>query len=251
MYKISNAIQNYFYPNWPKSSTMEDWAAWHKEAKKRKFPYWMSRTMPSWFRVKGMQMQDVKMQFKYRLQKRHRYHLIDTKLGYGYHEIESRMLYGMFSMLVDFVEIEKASIHSASNEESMTNREAGLAHLDWEISLTHDEEMMKHMGTPELAGKRTDQAIAAQKIKDLYLWWVDVRPARDDPWDDEYNHRQALKTDKKTADIFELWGTEETPEDAAVRRQFWDKKQEIEDQYQTEDDRMMYDLVAIRHALWT
>ena len=207
MKSIRDYIRDYYYPNWPKSASMEDWAVWHKEAKKRKFPYWMTRTMPSWFAVKNMQLYDVKMQFKYRFQKRHRYHLIDTGLGYGYHEIENRMLHGMFNMLKDFVEVEKAHLHNCSYEKpkiKLSKRDAGLAHLDWEIALTHDKDYVDHIGKPELSGKPTDQAITAQKIKDLYLWWTEERPHRIDPWDEEFKRRENDKEDVRK-DIYDMW----------------------------------------------
>jgi len=252
MYNISDAIRNYFYPDWPKAASMEDWALWHKEAKKRKVPYWLSRTMPSWFRVKGMQLYDVKMQFKYRLQKQHRYHLIDTGLGYGYHEIENRMLHGMFNMLKDFIEIEKAHMHYYSLEKGdvkSSPRFAGLAHLDWEIALTHDKDYADHSGEPELAGEPTEQAIVAQKIKDLYLWWVDTRPARIDPWDEEFKRRKENKEEVKM-DIFEMWGNE-NKEEKESRKKFFDEKQAIEDAYTKEDDDMLIKLISIRHSLWS
>jgi len=248
------SLQQIFYKDWPKSASMDDWAIWHKEAKKRKVAYWLSRTMPSYFRVKGMQLYDFKMQFKYRLQKRHRYHLIDTGLGYGYHEIENRMLHGMFNMLKDFVEIEKAQLHYVSynfdKNSKPSKREAGLLHLEWEIALTHDTDYSNHMGDPELAGQPTDQALNAQKIKDLYLWWVDTRPQRIDPWDEEFKRRKENKEEVKL-DFYEMWGTNQTDEEKEARSKFLDEKQAIEDAYMKEDDEMLIELTKIRRSLWT
>lgn len=250
MYKLADAIRKFFYPNWPNSATMEGWAEWHKEAKKRKVAYWMSRKMPAWFRHKASKVRDVKLWFQYRFQNEHAYHLIDTKLGYGYHEIEERMLYGMFNLLVNFVEVEKAQLHYIGMDKDDVRpspKFAGLQHLDWEIELVHDEDECIACGTPELINKPTSQAIAAFEIKYLYQWWVDIRPKRPDPWDNE--KLSALYPHDDDMDIMEMLGTK-NPKKDKLAKELREQAHEQEMKYQKQDDEMLMRLVEIRHALW-
>jgi hypothetical protein len=247
MKNIRDLFKNRCYPDWPKSSTMEEWAAWHKIAREKKLCYWLSTTIPTFFSVKMMQLNDVKYWFKYRLQKKHRYHLIDTGLSPKYYEIETRMLHGMFNILKEYVEIEKATLHYLSIEKGdvkPSKRQAGLNHLEWEIGLTYDD-----YPDPELAGKPTLQAEGAQQVKDLYLWWMDVRPNRIDPYDDDYM-KAKVESRKGKKDFYDLF-IDRTEEEKAAQLAFWDKKQAIEDAYDKEDEEMLKVLVSIRQSLWT
>jgi len=240
-------IKNICFPNWPKSATMEDWATWHKFARKRKLCYWLTVNVPSYFRVKKMQLDDVKYWFMYRFQKRHRYHLVDTKLEPKYYETETRMLHAMFSLLQDHVEIEKAQLHYISMEKGdirPTKSRAGLMHLDWEIGLTHDE-----YPRPELEGQPTGQAVAAQKIKDLYVWWTVTRPGRADPWDDKLFDTNSFSKDKNES-IWEMMAAR-TDEQKKEASDAYLKREAINEAYSAEDEKMMLRLVKIRRALWT
>jgi len=226
---------------------MEEWADWHKEAKKRPIAYWIVRTMPGWFSVKGMQLWDVKMWFRYRFQKRHKYHLVDTRLEPNYYETETRMLHAMFSLLVDHVESEKAQLHYLSLEKGDDRPSpsiAGLAHLDWEITLTHDE-----YPDPKLKGKATPQAIYAKKIKKLYVWWTETRPNRMDPMDDRLFDDESFSKDKNK-DIWEIMARR-TPEQKKKASDAYRKREAIEEAQQMEDTKMMIRLIKVRHSLWT
>jgi len=228
---------------------MEEWAAIHKEERRKPFCYWMSNTVPTYFGVKLMQLADIKHGFNYRFIKRHKYHLIDTKLGYGYHEIENRMLYGMFSLLVGYVEIEKAQCHWLSLENDAVRpspRMAGLAHLDWEIGLTHDKDEMDAIDKPYLAGKPTPQAVAAFKIKELYLWWEDERPNRTDPWD-EYELDSERNKDESIFEMMANRTEKEKKEFNAIMR----KREKLEKKYDNEDEKKLIELIKIRQSLWT
>lgn len=47
---------------------------------------------------------DTKWFFLYRLHPGHRYHIIDTGLGYGYHERDDQLLWGAIACLIGYVE---------------------------------------------------------------------------------------------------------------------------------------------------
>ena len=218
---------------------MEEWAEVHKEARKKKLCYWLSNTMPTWLSVKGKQLYDIKLWYQYRFQTRHKYHLIDTKLGYGYHEIENRMLHGMFSILQQYVEVELACINDIFNKDvPKAGRKAGLQQLAWQISLKDDDE------------NSASQSENAQKIKDLYLWWVDTRPARMDPWDDE-DWEKSKPEHVKGEDIMEWMGRERTPDQKEASNRHFAKRETMEEAYKAEDGKMLHRLINIRYSLWT
>jgi len=239
-------LTKWCYPDWPESASMEEWSAVHKEARKKKFRYWVSQTMPSYFAVKKMQLDDIRYWFKYRLQKRHKYHLVDTKLKPSYYETDKRMIYAMFSLLVDHVEIEKAQYHYLSLEKGAVKPSqpiAGLKHLDWEITLTHGE--YPH---PELEGKPTPQAIGAQEIKDLYMWWTVTHANRMDPMDDSLFDDESFAKEEGT--IWEMM-SERTQEQRDDARNAYLKREAIAEAYDAEDEKMAIRLIRIRKSLWT
>ena len=96
-------------------------------------------------------------------------HCLKTGLKPGvYHELDDRILHGLFNELSCFVEEELAALRPKDNKYEFKKGkcpEAGLDHLDWEASLVYDTE-----GDP-LFGKPTPQAETAKLIKELYLWW--------------------------------------------------------------------------------
>jgi len=164
-----------------------------------------------------------------------KHHLIDTKLPKDYQEVDTRLLHGMFSLLVDFVEVEKAWMEAIFNENykrpwwkldsRFREREMGLKYLDWEITLINDEHS-------NLQGEN------AKKIKELYLWWVDVRTARIDP----YDLMDDLPKKSLEAKIYD-----NDPE----RDKVYDQINKLETDYFNEDTAMMEKLISVRGSLWT
>lgn len=184
-----------------------------------------------------------------------RYHLVDTKLGAGYHDSDERMLHANFSILVDFIEVEKAWMNYPSRGpgpskykynrwffKRFRSAELGLEYLDWEMS-----------GTSESQG----MAAAEQKI--LYLWWTKIRPNREDPW--EVCGYEALTKDSPLVigDIFtnienngvldKKTKSDRTRRRKAIRKCFI-RVSKIEDSYHREDEKMLMQLVKIRRTLW-
>lgn len=154
-------------------------------------------------------------------------HVIPTDLPLGqWQECSTRIEHGLFYLVVDFVEGEKAHMHSWSLEEGekpiKDKREAGLAYLDWEISLGDES---------------PHQAKAAQELKDLYLWIKDVYPNRPDPYDSE------------------IWDEYERASEAATTRE--EKRKALEDHYQKERAQIdevtekLVQIVRLRETMWT
>lgn len=172
-----------------------------------------------------------------------KYHVVKTDLEPGYYDIDTRILHSNFTLLVDFVEIEKASLQyffSSYKEEKNKSRvsfdkltkeqkkELGLQYLNWEIE--NDEEFF-----PE------QQKVSAKEVKELYLWWTETRPSRIDPYDKYEEER-----DKFSGSILNMDGKNKKKMLALYK-----KIGKLEDQYEKEDDAMLIRLMNVRRNLWT
>ena len=235
---IIEKIKDWFdmYP--PKYGGLEEWDNIRKE-NKVKYPirYWISETLipNTWWpisrRYKEM-ISYIRFGFFEKM------HFIDTKLKPDYYDADTRLLHGMFSLLKDFVEIEKAWMEAIFNRDykrpfwklndRFRNREYGIAYLDWEITLKDDPE------EPNIP-----QAEAAQSIKDLYLWWVDIRPNRMDPYD--LIPKEPL--DKKA--IYNIGNISDE------KREAYKQINKLETDYYNEDTEMLKKLIDVRGSLWT
>lgn len=199
--------------------------------------------------------------FRYRTYDR--YNIIKiSSLKPDYYDTDTRMLHGMFDLLVDFIEIEKAHMHKVFSEEfrnqnyfkkelywalhlftEVRDREQGLAYLDWEINESDCK----------------GQAECAKEQKELYLWWKDIRPNRKDPMDlsgwsdfcDKYRHKLWIfKPCEDSPELSELVDTL-TPEEREEERKILDKLHEVEMSQELEDEVMLTRLIRIRKSLWT
>jgi hypothetical protein len=177
-----------------------------------------------------------------------------------YRDFDYRILICLFDELVDFVEIEKAYSNYRWSEEKQKgmkwwqvgrwrtrtwrSAEAGLAHLEWESTIT-DEEWLDEDKKHE--AKLTKQAEVAKEIIALYNWWTEVYPKRPDPMD--VSGWSAYFDDQRSrgVDFFD-----EDPEaDKWDTRPMHDKMREIEKEHEAEDTEMLIRLIQIRKSLWT
>lgn len=167
-------------------------------------------------------------------------HFLKTGLRPGqYHELDQRILHGLFNELKDFVEVELAWSHMVGdNEGGFKFRrgrcpDAGIAHLNWALNLKYDDSLFAK--TDSRFGKPTPQAKSAAKILELYNWWIE-RSNRPDPMEascwSEYCKDKPGVSDK-------------------VGRSAFNRLQKIEDAYEKEDDKMIVRLVKLRKHLWT
>jgi len=173
-----------------------------------------------------------------------RQHIIRTGLGPGFSDVVEKMLYTNFTMLVDFIEIEKAWMYYIFNQRGVhpypwymrqfkkfRSKEYGLAYLAWEMSLD------------DAINKRQRQS--AQEQLELYTWWTHIRPNRIDPYDhpeyvDILNSRSKLEPNQKGYDI----------QSTEIRR-VTKMVIQIEEDQEKEDNNMLVRLVKIRQGLWT
>lgn len=187
-------------------------------------------------------------------------------------DVGDRFLPCLFNELKDFVEIEKGWMNVIWDTEAQrkyntpwrvlhrwvrffpTSRwrsaEAGLAHLDWEISLMCDESYGLSPDDPQY-NEPTPQAISAAEIKALYLWWTLEYPNRPDPhdlsgWTEWYETKYPNGLFDNPTPTLPIWR-----EDTVKSTEVLNKLMEIEAKYDAEDEAMLYRLIKIRHSLWT
>lgn len=181
-------------------------------------------------------------------------------------DVGNRFVPCLFNELVDFVEIEKAWMHVAWDDDAKKTfnvpwwrkqwytrwfgpwrcKEAGIAHLQWEMSLTYSDDWIDK--ADPLYGKPTPQAVAAKEVYDLYKWWTEVYANRPDPI--EASGWSALcETMRSDGLIGMLDDMSNVTQDDRVKS--LNKIDEIEAAYEEEDEQMLIRLIRIRNSLWT
>lgn len=227
----------------PSSETHEGWRKWKQESKtKSPILYYIVEELLSNLQNIVYFPYDMYMNVCSYIRNRYidKLHYIHTKLQSGeYHEIDTRILHGLFETLVDFIEEEKARHYQAWHEDldhTYRSPEDGIKYLEWAMNLTED----RHFSY---------QAISAQEQYALYKWWTETRPNRPDPWaasgyNDFYDkHRITLEDD---------WlGHTLSESDKQEQRRLFKVIGQIEQQYEDEDTNMLIRLVQIRKDLWT
>ena len=183
-------------------------------------------------------------------------------------DVGKRFLPCLFNELVDFVEVEQAWSHIEWGTKEDRKKydapfyatgwwrwrtwrcpQAGLDHLDWAMTLTLSTDWGVEETDPNF-GKPTGQAERAREIKELYVWWTTVYPARPDPYDasgwTEYCESSRIANGGKLN-----FSGDKSPELRAMSDIAHKKLQEIEAAYETEDTEMMIRLIRARDSLWT
>jgi len=258
-----------------KMGTSEEWHEWETRAK-RDYPvrWWIAEEglghIQDFVTWPVRKLYDVKYYINNRwVSRTHSLtaHPRDIKPG-DWRDVGNRFLPCLFNELVDFVEIESAWHHIAWNDDAKEKYrapfwasgwfrwrtwrcpEAGLASLDWSISLVWDKDWGVDETSPEF-GKPTSQAIRAKEIKDLYIWWTTVYPNRPDPHDasgwSEYCDR--LREEKGSDHWIGM--NSKSPETEKMGKKALKLSQKIEEAYDKEDEAMMIRLIKIRDSLWT
>lgn len=210
----------------PRSATMEGWGNWKRDVQgSNPKLYWIVDKLLD-------DLQDV-VYYPYdvyemiRVYMRNRYidklHIIDTRLSKGdYHEISERMLNGLFSLLVEYVEVEKAGMGDSDGVIG------GISYLLWEANLEEDWNRV--------------QRETAIEVLELYDWWKNIRPSRIDVY--ILSGLEELSKAEGIDDIFSMEITEE-------HRECWRVQDRINMERFDEDTEMLNRLIKIRDNLWT
>lgn len=243
----------------PRSETAKGWTAWNKQAKK-------DHPVRYWIAEEGL---DYAQDFVYWIPNRiksvkhyikNRYinktHALTSTLPKGqWHELDTRILHCIFDELVEFVEVDKALMNWSWFEKTgkkvkTPDIEAGLDHLDWEISLKFDEEYGSSK-TDQNYGQETPQATKAKEIKELYNWWKNIRPTRPDASDISGWSALCDARRKKYGEDTMFCTEDATAEERQETRKVLDASSVIEEQYEQEDEDMLIRIIKIRRGLWT
>jgi len=227
----------------PQSASPADWSKWHKD-NKGTLGYWITEELLDKLQDIVLFIPDVYHNISTYVRNRFitKTHYLNTRLQKGqWHDFDSRILHGLFESLVDFVEIEKAHMRNFSNPPvKLPSRTQGLAYIQWEIDLKEESPV---------------QAKTAEEIRNLYVWWKDIRPARPDTMEESglsaYYDRYRENSDDGKFDIFATLGSEKTPKEQEEYNKLSDKSVEIDKMYEDEDDEMIIRLIKIRSNMWT
>jgi len=245
----------------PTALDADGWTEWEDRYRaEAPVRFWLTRKLPylSYMPVKW-KFDGMVSWVRYRIV---RYHILDTGLKPGYYDSSHLMLCVNFTLLKDFVEIEKASMQAGWNGDkgwlatrtgltkllvkvnwyrraTFRSRELGIKYLSWEASLDDP-----HL--PE-GDRSSRQAESARELRELYLWWVDVYPNREEipyPARSEHKNKSVLYT---MSDAYK----KEFPEEAAATSSWAKAHHAQEQEWEQEDDAMLKRLIIVRHSLWT
>lgn len=229
----------------PYALTQEEWQDWKNSLKqKHPFRYYLSEVILNKIQNIVYFPSDIFNSIRSYIDNRFvtKTHYLKTGLKPGvYHELDERIIYGLFNELKEFIEREQAHIQSWHAEKKYKFikgkcPEAGIDYLKWASELKYDESCGMSKEDPNY-GEPTHQALSSRKILELYNWWNN-RPNRKDPMDlsgwSEYCKTKKLGT--------------QTDEEG---KEILDKLQKIEEEQEKEDDEMLIELIKLRKSLWT
>ena len=205
-----------------------------------------------------------------------KYNVIKIKtLDPAYYDKDQIMLHGMFALLVDYVEVELASMDRVADYinriKSLKNflynllvpdfikyppsSDRGLSHLDYYRTYkgcSPDEEQF---------AESTRQF--GEEVFSLYKWWTVERPLRKDPMDlsgfSDFcdQHRGKLHKFKLVRPelcygetLYEMYD-ELTEEERKLEKKLLDDLWKIEEEQNKEDEDMLIRLIKLRRSLWT
>jgi hypothetical protein len=254
------------------AGTAEQWDEWTATAQmKHNFRYWLAEEGLDILQKIVYWPTDTLYSIKYYINNRwvtrtHSLtaHARDIKPG-QWCDVGNRFLPCLFNELQDFVEVELAWWHIAWDDEARKQFEApwyargwfrwrtwrsaecGLANLEWQRKLVHDDEYCKD---EKYYMKPTPQAVKAQEILDLYTWWTVTYRNRPDPY--EVSGWTAACEAQREANGGKLsWNTPKDPVLKKAQNTAHKLLQKIEADYEKEDEQMMIRLIRVRHGLWT
>lgn len=159
------------YLDMPAAATWGEWRIWEEEQReKHPFLFFLLKDIPGFFSRRWFGIRQTIYHLKVKYIRKYHHIKIDVRrfLGpelYNYHwyDTDTKILYGCFQTLVDFIEEEKAG-----------------EMLDWSVTPEHVK--------------------VWKEVNELYDWWIKVRPNRDPgyPKEKDYGLKEGEGFDKDT-----------------------------------------------------
>jgi hypothetical protein len=253
----------------PGAATSKEWKAWEIKAKSEyPFRFWMVETgfskIQDFFGYIPDKIHNIRYYLNNRFMSKSNAltaHPRDIKPG-TWCDVGYRILPCLFNELVDFIEIEKAWMHVVWDKEAREKYntpfwrrkswlrwlkawrcpEAGLEHLEWEMSLVNDYDE----NSPDY-GKPTIQAMNAREQKALYEWWTITRRNRPDAYEISGWNKLHEGDDRPILERLEDTSIERTE----ATKTALDMLTKLEKEYEDEDEEYLIRLIKIRNSLWT
>lgn len=176
-------------------------------------------------------------------------HIVNTGLGYGHHDLETRFLHSAFQVFVEYVETEfptryyygkpERKLHWPRSITAQFNRRQpteAMNYLAWLYTL--DDPLKPHHENDAIS------ADVARELTELYKWWTIVRPARKKVDIGTYDRQGVLGPLATMSTKFD----KDAPDYVAFRNRI----AESQDQYikwADEDDAMLTRLINIRRNI--
>jgi len=107
---------------------------------------------------------------QHRINPKHRYHIVKTKLPPGYHEVETRMFYAMFQLFAEFME------HQLKNP-----------HVVWQYDESVFEDWMIEDDPEGVKREIESRNKTWKEMNDLNTWWTVTFPALEKEMEEDYS----------------------------------------------------------------
>ena len=169
-----------------------------------------------------------------------RYNVIKVRsLEPNYWDKDTLLLHGVMQLVVDFVEVECAFME---HDKPFTLKQKIMLKMPWffrcDEVFRSREDGLKHLDMLEsfYEDKLKEPSDAPKILKEVYVWWKDIRPTRRDPGDESgFNQYMEQNTKKSDAKI----------------KQLLKKADKLEKNHFDEDTKMLKKIIDIRGFLWT
>jgi len=159
-----------------------------------------------------------------------------------YHDTDTVMLYALFQLLVDYIEIECGNFLSTRYEtpaQTWYRRFRELPVIHWLLPVPrHALRGLHHLRWEMSLKDHPSQSAAAKEMFILYRFWKHRRSERVDPFQAYHSLRVGKEWDSKRRI---------TEEESLLLKEACD----LEEKYEQEDTDMLTRIVKIRNCLWT
>lgn len=244
-------IKIFKMPPAPYALEWDEWDEWEEDLK-AKYPmgYFFTETIPTVFRKIFVYrlispIQDAIYSFRCRFVKK--YYLIDTKLPRSHYcDSDSRMLHGMFELLVDFIEVELATLHIIFNPKRYKQSRIAIRwNSKWRNAKLGLEYIDEYLSDPDMP----DEQKAEYKIMlELYNWWKN-RPNRIDPHSVTNDVNEEIRRKYGCSLLSNKWRDDEDL--VKIHDIALDEMVNLEKKYLEEDTENLIKLIKIRYRMWT